>query len=907
MNAIEFKSVSEKYRIKFMRDGKAFWEELWALSDIDLGVKKGTVLGIIGQNGAGKTTLLKLAAGMLMPDKGEVKVSGRVSLLMELGAGFDPEFTGRENITINAKIYGLDDAMLEQKIDGIIEFAGLGKFIDAPIRYYSQGMYMRLAFALSIYIDPEILLIDDILAVGDEEARQKCIDKVFELKDLGRTIVVVSHDMDMMAKLCDRIIIMEKSRIAYDGNPPEAIRRYLETVGNKKGIAVLAKGGLRVVFNNGRVMISYAGTSLTKRTGGYLSFYSSGSGLYSSSLNLDWRVSRVSDEEVAIEGMSHENAVLQKWIFKIQDTKLEWKVEIKDEQVREPHIDIMLIPAYNEWVGLDKKGAFPDFANRISWQDVGSNAHFDIAAGVASSLANNLPGFIFGAEGADSRIKFFNSGYEHEARVVRMYLDAKNIFAWIKICPSDEEFRDSIDHLKQRLVHKGQKDAGKDSPLYTISSGDISFTADSRSRALKLYFKGRQITRGGVGIDTVFAVKNASSFTVEKLSEDRMIFNLHYGEPFLISQIWTLTCKSGNTLDLKIEYEFNKPLRLPNRDLRLTFEHLYENWSTVHEDGSLSANQYISKVAPIRMKYNKVSKVVLEAAAGNGALDLSVEAKDDPQRWYLGIYKHKDAEEKIVCLNFYRIIPKDEGVISPGRYVYFDGVIVLDNGIKLNKEPSLSNAINLNSGFSRIIFDQGRGRIVLNDKEITSGLGFYTSVRFSGIWYDSYQAGWHTIQHTNNTIIVAGNWPNLPISQTWRIELKNDGLIFWKAELEVFEEIGLEIQQANIMLSPKYRDWLIPRLIRGQFLDEFTHDYDIYPFRFWHGKMPKGGIAAISEELPGVLFESMVSDEALHGVLENTDSLYKARLLQYQKTGANKLVPGKYDYFEGAIKIGFKE
>ena len=188
MNVIEFHNVYEKYRIKFIAEGKVSWEEIWALRDLSFKVANSEVLGVIGENGAGKTTLLKLIAGMLIPDRGTVNVHGKVSTLMELGAGFNSEFTGRENIVLNAKIYGFSEDALEQQMEKIVEFAGLGKFIDAPIKYYSQGMYMRLAFALAIFVEPDILLIDDILAVGDEEAQQKCIKKIFELKESGRIL-----------------------------------------------------------------------------------------------------------------------------------------------------------------------------------------------------------------------------------------------------------------------------------------------------------------------------------------------------------------------------------------------------------------------------------------------------------------------------------------------------------------------------------------------------------------------------------------------------------------------------------------------------------------------------------------------------------------------------------------------
>jgi lipopolysaccharide transport system ATP-binding protein len=147
MKVIQFKDVSEKYRIKFICDGRVFWEEIWALKDVSFEVERGESIGIIGENGAGKTTLLKLIAGMLTPDRGEVKVSGRVSSLMELGVGFHPELTGKENIFLNATLYGLNKEEIEAKFSQIADFSGIGKFIDAPIKYYSQGMYMRLAFA----------------------------------------------------------------------------------------------------------------------------------------------------------------------------------------------------------------------------------------------------------------------------------------------------------------------------------------------------------------------------------------------------------------------------------------------------------------------------------------------------------------------------------------------------------------------------------------------------------------------------------------------------------------------------------------------------------------------------------------------------------------------------------------
>ncbi|MFA4993591.1 MAG: ABC transporter ATP-binding protein, partial [Candidatus Omnitrophota bacterium] len=273
MRAIDLTNVSERYRIKFIEQGKVSWEEILALNNLSFGIEKGEIMGVIGENGAGKTTLLKLICGMLIPDSGKIEVNGKVSVIMELGAGFNPEFTGKENVLLNAKMYGLNDNVLDREVRKIIEFADLGRFIDAPVKYYSQGMYMRLAFALAIFIDPDVLLIDDIISVGDEEARQKSIKKIFELKHSGKTVVLVSHEMDMVNKLCDRAILLEKGCIIEQGNPQKVTQRYLETVGDKKAIAVLKQDGLRAVFNNGKLFLSYNGSFLTNKEGACSVFF----------------------------------------------------------------------------------------------------------------------------------------------------------------------------------------------------------------------------------------------------------------------------------------------------------------------------------------------------------------------------------------------------------------------------------------------------------------------------------------------------------------------------------------------------------------------------------------------------------------------------------------------------------
>ncbi len=203
-------------------------ERIQALKNVSIKIRKGETVGIIGKNGAGKSTLLSLIAGVSFPTSGKVTVKGRVAPLIELGAGFHPELTGKENIFLNGVILGMDEKYLVEKFPEIVAFSEIEmKFINTPIKYYSSGMYMRLAFSVAIFTNPDILLVDEILAVGDISFQKKCMRKMEEFKDKGITIIYVSHDMNTVKNFCTRAIYLKKGEVVFDGNPDEAVKKYL--------------------------------------------------------------------------------------------------------------------------------------------------------------------------------------------------------------------------------------------------------------------------------------------------------------------------------------------------------------------------------------------------------------------------------------------------------------------------------------------------------------------------------------------------------------------------------------------------------------------------------------------------------------------------------------------------------
>lgn len=221
------KSVKERL-VNFGRS-RAHRQDFWALRDVDFSVATGSTLGLVGHNGSGKSTLLKVIGGIIRPTSGRVMRRGRLAALLELGAGFHPDLTGRENVYLNASILGLSRQEIDRSFDSIVSFSGIEEFIDTQVKFYSSGMYVRLAFAVAIHVDPDTLLVDEVLAVGDEPFQRKCMDKIAEFQAQGRTIVFVSHSADQISRLCDRVVVLNHGSMAFDGEPGEGLKVLRDT------------------------------------------------------------------------------------------------------------------------------------------------------------------------------------------------------------------------------------------------------------------------------------------------------------------------------------------------------------------------------------------------------------------------------------------------------------------------------------------------------------------------------------------------------------------------------------------------------------------------------------------------------------------------------------------------------
>jgi len=218
------KDKSLKERLINAQRSKLHRDDFWALRDVNISIDSGSTIGLIGPNGSGKSTLLKMIGGILQPTSGTVSLRGRVAALLELGAGFHPDLTGRENVYLNASLQGLTRLQTDRYFDAIVDFSGIERFIDTQVKFYSSGMYVRLAFAVAVHVDPDILLVDEVLAVGDEPFQRKCMDRIRSFQHEGRTIVLVTHGLDTVAEICDRAVVLESGRVIADGEPRDALR-----------------------------------------------------------------------------------------------------------------------------------------------------------------------------------------------------------------------------------------------------------------------------------------------------------------------------------------------------------------------------------------------------------------------------------------------------------------------------------------------------------------------------------------------------------------------------------------------------------------------------------------------------------------------------------------------------------
>lgn len=369
MKLIELKNISKSYQIHhkepllttaMLRRLTRFKREtLLALQDISLEVEEGESVGIIGENGAGKSTLLRILTGVTVPTTGTKQVRGRIGSLLELGAGFHPYLTGRENIFLNAAILGMKKHRIKELLQEIVDFADIGKFIDAPVSTYSDGMYLRLGFSVAVHLDVDVLIVDEVLAVGDEEFQRKCLAKVNELLSQGKSLVIVSHDLNLIRSVCNKVGWLSGGKLISLGNPNQTTSQYLLDVSRRQGMAIIENFPLTVVFQKGKLAIFWHGIELTKNLCGYTSVFSLGS--WQDSTQAQWEIN-LNGNRLTARGRWFKIPVIQTWEIEVNPNNIVWQTNLKvTELFRIDHetINLMLSENFINWQMHRENGQFP--------------------------------------------------------------------------------------------------------------------------------------------------------------------------------------------------------------------------------------------------------------------------------------------------------------------------------------------------------------------------------------------------------------------------------------------------------------------------------------------------------------------------------------------------------------------
>jgi len=1138
--AVEFRDVWERYLIKFIRNGRATIEEMWSLKGINFKVDQGDGLAIIGENGAGKTTILKLVAGILRPDKGRIAINGRVSGLLDLGAGFQQELTGRQNIYLNAALFGLKRKEIDERFDKILEFSGIGRFIDATCNSLSQGMFVRLAFSLAIHIDPDIIVIDDTLAVGDAEYQKKCIKKIFELREQNKAIILVTHDLTTAGRLCERGIFLKEGRIIQDTSFKKVAASYMQAVGAKKGVSLIKDGPLTVIFNNGKLGLNWNGIPLTKHLGGYVSSITDGRQHFSNEYL--WRIEKEGPERIVARGEHLAIPVYQNWEIEYKrPNQISWKVELLSKgpvYIEEEMFSLILAEEFNRWIDLESEDLFTDdFLPGANWHSI-FPARYKCQGffGIIGEKVGNesVPCISVMSPSEDSNISVFNSGQDIRGRIIQLrgasFADnplsssARKILSGkITLFDSEEDLRKNIAakreeatikngplkltmcnnkikmffndteitghpgmhasflakerwyHSQEAIVNikeKNEKDAvlelrwplGNIRQLWRMSisdnmemilkidtcsdsrimsdnkkirialnkaysswfgladSGDFihdpawigvrvkdpensvigsrnegpgknplpeilfevadksketmremnqemaptkdirfsnnilevedksTFYFDSKSSSffstrikiiqnsseidalvetdrhkrqglikkefaeytqdrtieierediklvlakpsLAIYYKGKLLSRNNF-LDTSYVCENKERKTefeglkIEILQQSRHGLKvLLYKWNIPIRQIWTISLDKKGCIDWHIELLLKQRTSITNKQIILNMNDIFSDWFTEFESGRFKERSLAKEITPVHFTRPNAHVIGMESKGIAASPVVTLVCPDEKD--YIVDYSRGRSQ---IALKALEINDSKNITYDKGQHDFFKGKIYISGKKYLRgsyDKRNKNNTITIKDGQMRLEFFQGTGRLYFKDKELTTGLGLYSTVFNNNRWLDSSQATWKIYEKGRSNFIAEGFWAWIPLSQLWHLQIDKGGNILWDIESETYDEVKVDLEQISLMLEKGYSKWAIPEVITGVFPEDFGRsNLDNYWERLYYGQA-ENSVVTIENNDNRVIYRPLIADEDVKIVIENSDDLYKGRVVQCMRPSTGK-------------------
>lgn len=904
MNAIQFKDVWEMYRVKFSLKGKITWEEFWALKGISFEVGWGETVGIIGENGAGKSTILKLIAGMIKPDKGEIHVSGRISGLLELGAGFQPELTGRDNLYLSAGLFGLSQGQTVAKLGEIIDFASIGKFIDAPVKYYSQGMFVRLAFAIAIYIDPDILLIDDTLAVGDEYFQRKCIKKIFELKDQGKTIIFVTHDINILSRICKRVLFLKDGRLVKSGLAQTVIPLYSQMIGQRSGVGVLQDKELSLIFNNGKFFLNWQDNLLTSDAGASAFFLINNT--WYNSAQADWEIEREGNKLVAT-GQFYQLGLKQVWRLELcNGHNIDWNIDLVPGGcvgVQEIQATITLVNEYTKWLTLTEKGSFPiiEYHNKVP-QVLLDAKSFKNCVGVTSEGASEkiIPCLVFENNNYlwESKLQVSNSEYIKGYRVIQYNVRDSRDCALSQSPSFSGKIAVDVPDIERRLEIMREE--------FSLSRGNLRL--EVRDGSTIIYWKGTALTkRDHIGTSVLMNGKMYSSHTaywkIQKESPGRLLAVGRW-ENSPLSQIWKIELIGDSSLSWIVENEIEETVNIEEQFFVFVFSEAYKHWLSGN-------NQGIFPEVFLKDHIDMLQRCIVDEKIGIQSEDCrfpDIGLKLPAKQNIFGRILNSDLYHKARMINVEKIEPETNTQFLPGKHHCFSVQLCLSE----NKNKTASQGQNyVEEGKLKLVFSSGKFNVYWENIQLTKKLSFYTSIRSQSQWHDSVsRARWNIDDSAKNTISVTGQWRYLPMYQSWKILLVEKDMIDYQIRMTITDKIEVDRMQVNLMLSEQYTEWQLNghKGSFPSFKGDVDDDWEVLFSHYVAVSSQQDYIGALGNpnngsSLPGIKLCPRSSKEGWRLNIVNSDLFHRGRVLQHVNMDKVILLPGEYIYGEGIITI----
>lgn len=892
---IELKGIGKRYSVNFTKQSLVgsflsflrrtkVKTDIWALSDVSFSIAKGQTVGIIGENASGKTTILRVISGITIPTQGVVDVKGKVAGLLDLSAGFHPELTGRENIYIDAALYGLNREETDAVYEKIVAFSGLEDFINAQVKTYSQGMLVRLGFSVAVHIEPDIFLIDDSLAVGDEEFQRKCLRKISELKQLGKTIVIVSHDLDSLSRICERALLLKDGHLIKDDLAHKTVVRYIEAVGDKASIACVDRGKLSVIFNNGKMVMLWDGKPLTKNFGGYVSLEALDKWIMS--WGAQWRVVESCDHAWKVEGVLHKYDTRFMLECAVSDeNSLTLRVQIKFPRsvgIKKASVGFMLVEKYNYFLSEDS-------VERIQVQENIKQRWLDI----------------FRTDEHNPSLVLIS---EEDMPVVRVSFDQNKYAGFGLIQTTDWELDARI--MQMQLI------LPKDIRLQDTDVNIVECTAKINllnEQAFDIFIQKRQekniINSGALRLQ----LKNRSIhlfYDNEELSKYKnMMFGFFCGGYYfdIFNGKWQLQKDAADSLSLYSEF---KDLKL-KLTLILRLENECVKWSMGIEGDKSPEVETLFAQLFLTEGYDKYFDALKEEkffapSEHNEQIKLS-----NPQSDFIGLCTEKHDLPAIVfeAGQNSNLELQNASFDIKGRVIAcqtsksnsaIGTIMLLDtlakkNDFVIQKQKAMMMNTVLSGDRVQLEFRQDRISIYQDNVEITADEGFCSGIYFEGRWHESKQLT-KKFSKEGDTLKVLIKRQIPSVNEFWNINLKGTA-IHWSVVLESSESLAGLSCKAGIILNSNFKQW-VHSFSEGEFSEGKNLDKVV---DLDDANNTLLGAKTIDTALPVLFFEKIDAIDPAGIIIQKTDNRH---FLQFKFKGGKEINDeNKQKVFAGNIRL----